>query len=79
SGDRPVALLVRAAAALPADDDPQKLLDPSYVLEHPDIDLGPSASQRLIESQGGVLEVTREASGILFRILLPPYPDPARF
>lgn len=77
-GDLPVIIFVRSRAADDSLDDPQLLLDPAYVLEHPDIDLGPSASQRLIESQGGQLEAYRENGSLVFRISLAPYPDPAR-
>ena len=53
---------------------PQRLLDPSYVLEHPDIDLGIRTSQRLIESQGGTLQAYHEGGEIVFRISLSPAP-----
>lgn len=78
NGKRPVAIIVRAPLDVSLEDDPATLLDPSYVLEHPEIDLGPSASQRMIESQGGALEVYCEDGSIYFRVLLTPYPDPAR-
>jgi len=78
NGERPVAIVVRAPRDPSLEDDPAALLDPSYVLEHPEIDLGPSASQRMIESQGGALEVYCEDGSIYFRVLLTPYPDPAR-
>jgi PAS domain S-box-containing protein len=77
-GDLPVVIFVRSRAQDPGMDDPHLLLDPAYVLEHPEIDLGPSASQRLIESQGGQLEAYRENGTLVFRISLAPYPDPAR-
>jgi hypothetical protein len=73
----PLVITIRTSQTVPVAEDPQKLLDPSYVLEHPDIDLGPSASQRLIESQGGVLEVSLEEGNIVFKIFLVPYPDPS--
>lgn len=70
-GEQPVAIFIKAPdATLPStpqgqdkqrhEYNPQLLLDPSYVLDHPDIDLGPSASQRLIERQGGALEAYYE-------------------
>ena len=35
----------------------EDVLDPVYALEHPDVDLGPAASQRLVESLGGSVQV----------------------
>ncbi|MCD6351361.1 MAG: hypothetical protein J7M26_04485, partial [Armatimonadetes bacterium] len=75
-GRQPVSIVVRARRNPALDDDPQRLLDPSYVLDHPELDLGPSASQRLVESQGGALEVDCEDGSLLFRVRLAAYPDP---
>ena len=74
SGAQPISLYIRASDENADLDEPQRLLDPSYVLEHPDIDLGPSASQRLIESQGGTLQAYHEGGEIVFRISLSPAP-----
>ena len=74
SSAQPISLYIRASDENADIDEPQRLLDPSYVLEHPDIDLGPSASQRLIESQGGTLEAYHEGGEIVFRISLSPAP-----
>ncbi|MCE5219155.1 hypothetical protein LLH03_19240 [bacterium] len=71
-GEQPVAIYVRADGRGAPTGEPLRLLDPSYVLDHPDIDLGPSASQRLIESQGGALEAYCEAEDIVFRVSLIP-------
>lgn len=71
-GERHVAISIRARDGKSSVEDPQQLLDPSYALEHPDIDLGPSASQRLIENQGGVLTAYREEDDIVFRVSLMP-------
>jgi nitrogen-specific signal transduction histidine kinase len=73
-GTQPIAIYVRASDENADVDEPQRLLDPSYVLDHPDIDLGPSASQRLIESQGGVLEAYHDGGDIVFRISLSQAP-----
>ncbi len=67
-GDKVVSIYVRAGDDVDAGVDPARLLDPSYVLDHPDVDLGPSASQRLIESQGGTLEAYHEGGDIVFHI-----------
>ena len=71
-GEQPIAIFIRAANISPNGDDPQRLLDPAYVIDHPDIDLGPSASQRLIESQGGALTAYHESGEIVFRVSLIP-------
>jgi PAS domain S-box-containing protein len=76
--ERPIIILVTSPADPERMDDPQLLLDPAYVLEHPEIDLGPSASQRLIEGQGGQLGAYYENGNLVFRISLAPCPDPAR-
>ncbi len=72
AGRQAVTILVRAHHGTPRGDPPHQLLDPSYVLDHPEIDLGPSASQRLIESQGGGLTADVEDDDIVFRIALAP-------
>lgn len=73
-GEQPVEILAHAKNLLNPRVSPQELFDPSFVLNHPDIDLGPSASQRLVESQGGVLEAYYEESDIVFRLSLLPMP-----
>ena len=74
SSEQSVLLYIRASDENADIEEPQRLLDPSYVLEHPDIDLGPSASQRLIESQGGVLQAYHEGGEFVFRISLSQAP-----
>lgn len=71
-GERPVAIFVRVPQPAPAAEDPHRLLDLSFVLDHPDVDLGPSASQRLVESQGGALDAFNEGRETVFRISLIP-------
>lgn len=50
------------------------VLDPMYALEHPDIDLGPAACQRVIESQGGQVETIVNHTSTTFRVTLPAVP-----
>lgn len=70
--ERHIDLVIRGACDELVATDPQRLLDPSFVLDNPDIDLGPSASQRLIEGQSGSLEVYCEGGEIVFVVSLPP-------
>ncbi len=71
-GEQPVAISIRATADDQNGIDPRLILEPSYVIDHPNVDLGPSASQRLIESQGGALDAYREDGEMVFRISLIP-------
>lgn len=78
AGEQPVAITIRSRrSSAIGGTDPGGLLDPTYVMEHPDIDLGPSASQRLVESQGGALEVLHDGDEMIFRISLIPAREPA--
>lgn len=74
-GNHALTVLVRAPVPRTVVDDPQQLLDPSYVLDHPDIDLGPSAGQRLIEGQGGSLSAYVQEDDLVFSISLRPADD----
>jgi len=71
-GEQPLAIFVRASNNRTDPDEPIRLLDPSWVLDHPDVDLGPSASQRLVESQGGALVVYHDKGELVFQISLVP-------
>ena len=71
-GEQPVAIYIRAPVDQMEGLDPRSVFEPSYVIDHPDIDLGPSASQRLIESQGGALDAYRDKDEMVFRISLIP-------
>lgn len=71
---RPVRIIIRVPCRQELQEEPSRLLDVQYVLEHPELDLGPSVSQRLVESQGGTLEAHREGDSIVFKLSLPPYP-----
>ncbi len=71
-GERSIDLIIRGECDETVATDPQGLLDPSFVLDNPDVDLGPSASQRLIEGQSGSLDVHCEGSEIVFVVSLPP-------
>jgi len=71
-GERPIAVYISSPAHGTAADSLQQVLEPSYVIDHPDVDLGPSASQRLIESQGGALEAYSQDDRIVFHVSLVP-------
>ncbi len=71
-GEQPVAIYIRTPVEDIEGMDPRSVLEPSYVIDHPDIDLGPSASQRLVESQGGALDAYRDKNEMVFRISLIP-------
>ncbi len=47
------------------------LLDPLYALEHPDADLGPAVSQRILERQGGSVEAVLENGNTYIKVFLP--------
>jgi nitrogen-specific signal transduction histidine kinase len=71
-GEQPLAIFIRAANNRSDPDEPIRLLDPSWVLDHPEVDLGPSASQRLVESQGGALVAYHDKGELVFQISLVP-------
>jgi nitrogen-specific signal transduction histidine kinase len=75
-GEQPVSIQIRSRRPAMTGADPGSLLDPTYVMEHPDIDLGPSASQRLVESQGGALEAFHDGDEMVFRVSLIPVHGP---
>ncbi len=60
----------RAAAEL---EGPQlsQLLDPLYVLTQPDADLRLAVSQRILQRQGGRIEVSNEPQGVYVKVYLP--------
>jgi nitrogen-specific signal transduction histidine kinase len=74
-GEQPVAIFIRTTNNRTDPEEPIRLLDPSWVLDHPDVDLGPSASQRLVESQGGALVVFRDKEELVFQVSLIPSHD----
>jgi nitrogen-specific signal transduction histidine kinase len=54
----------------------EKLFDPLAVVQDADIDLGPCASQRIIEEHGGYIKLqTKKATGVGFVIYIPPAPE----
>lgn len=71
-GEQPLAIFIRTTNNRTDPEEPIRLLDPSWVLDHPEIDLGPSASQRLVESQGGALVVYQDKGELVFQISLIP-------
>jgi nitrogen-specific signal transduction histidine kinase len=72
SGDGQPAVELKVECSDRLDDEiARHVLDPMYALEHPEVDLGPAACQRLIESQGGRVETSVNHVSTLFRVTLP--------
>ena len=66
-----VQIVIAARKAAMTDVELQRIFDPLAVVQESLIDVGPSVSQRIIEAQGGHVEVKRGKDEVSFVVLLP--------
>ncbi|HLC40608.1 MAG TPA: GAF domain-containing protein [Methylomirabilota bacterium] len=69
-----VQIVLGARKATMTDAELQRLFDPLAVVQESLIDVGPSVSQRIIEAQGGHVEVKRGKDEVSFVVSLPAPP-----
>ena len=66
-----VQIVLAARKATMTDLELQRIFDPLAVMQESLIDVGPSVSQRIVEAQGGHVEVKRGKDEVSFVVLLP--------
>jgi hypothetical protein len=71
TADHGVRLLLTSRTAEVGAEEMQHMFDPMHVVQDSLIDLGPAVSQRLVEAQGGRLQVRQARHELSFMISLP--------
>ena len=70
-GEHGVRLLLTSRTAEVGAEEMQRMFDPMHVVQDSLIDLGPAVSQRLVEAQGGRLQVRQARHELSFMVTLP--------
>jgi signal transduction histidine kinase len=70
-GDGGTRLLLTSRTAEVGAEEMQRMFDPMHVVQDSLIDLGPAVSQRLVEAQGGRLQVRQARHELSFMVTLP--------